>query len=384
MKHIDFFFLFILFCRSGLPQDTLPLPDTNKLVMIFAGDIMGHDTQIVGAYDEAGKRYNYEPTFRYICDYISTADIAVGNLEVTLAGPPYKGYPQFSSPDELALEAKKAGFDVLINANNHALDRGITGFQRTLDILDSLQLLRAGTYRDTSEKEKYHPLIIEKNNIRIALLNYTYGTNGLKIDPPYIINRIDRKQIQVDLEKAKLAEADFTIVCMHWGKEYEREENAEQAELADFIFKMGADAIVGSHPHVIQPIRFLTFPDDSANTYPVVYSLGNFVSNQRAQYKDGGIIAELHFSKISNNIRLDSLLYLPYWVWREDHKEGKSTFYVLPVAKYETNPDSFNLTSGDIYRLNRFADDSRKHLSGCKESGYYQNRKGPDNTEVRP
>lgn len=379
MKYLIFCYIVLIFCQSGFSQDSFPLlntPDTNKLVLLFAGDIMGHDKQIEGAYSLENGNYDYEPTFRYISEYISSADIAIGNLEVTLAGPPYKGYPQFSSPDELAVEAKAAGFDVLINANNHALDRGVRGFNRTLNILDSLQILRAGTYRDTIERNKFHPLLIEKNNIRLAILNYTYGTNGLKIKAPYIINRISRSQIKSDLEKARLASVDYTIVCIHWGKEYERDGNSEQLKLANYIFKMGADAIIGSHPHVVQPIKFLTLPGDSVNNFPVVYSLGNFVSNQRAQYKDGGIVTELHITKIADKTSLDSLLYLPYWVWREDHDKEKSTFYVLPVARYEADTSLFHLTPGDIYRLNRFAKDTRKHLLNAKETGYYRNKKG--------
>ena len=239
-------------------EDTIPLPDTFSLTIVFAGDIMGHDTQIEGAWDSTTQSYNYEPVFRYISDYISDADIAIGNLEVTLGGPPYKGYPQFSSPDALAEEIKKAGFDVLVTANNHALDRGEAGFSRTLDMLDSIGFFRAGTYHDSLEQANIHPLIIEKNSIRIALLNYTYGTNGLKIDMPYIINRIDTSLISRDIDKAKMANPDLIIVFIHWGNEYEREENVTQKKLAAFILSKGVDAIIGSHPHVVQPIRFLS------------------------------------------------------------------------------------------------------------------------------
>lgn len=351
--------------------DTISSPDTHTLTLVFAGDIMGHDTQIEGAYDSATQSYNYEPVFRYVSDYISGADIAIGNLEVTLAGPPYKGYPQFSSPDALAEEIKKTGFDILVTANNHALDRGEAGFTRTLDVLDNIGFFRAGTYRDSIEQANIHPLIIEKNLIRIALLNYTYGTNGLKIKPPCRINRIDTAVIAYELKKAKLANPDFIIVFIHWGNEYEREENTVQKKLAEFIIKNGADAIIGSHPHVVQPFRFITLPGDTLKTCPVVYSLGNFVSNQRAQYKDGGIIAELHISKTGQETRFDSINYLPYWVWRQDRTDGKSTFYVLPVAKYESNPDAFELLPGDVYRLNRFAGDTREHLKIIRESSYY-------------
>lgn len=352
--------------------DSIPVIDTNLLTIIFAGDIMGHDAQIEGAFDSATQLYNYEPTFRYISDYISDADIAIGNLEVTLAGTPYKGYPQFSSPDALAKEIKKAGFDILVTANNHALDRGEAGFVRTLNMLDSLSFCRAGTYYDSLEQASIHPLIFEKNSIRIALLNYTYGTNGLIIKPPYRINRIDTSVIAYEINKARLANPDFTIVFIHWGNEYEREENTYQQKLAEFMLSKGVDAIIGSHPHVVQPVRYISLPDDTLNVYPVVYSLGNFISNQRAQYKDGGIIAELHISKVGQYAKLDSLNYLPYWVWRQDHSNGESTFYIVPVAKYESNPADYEMLPGDIYRLNRFATDTRKHLSNVKESVYYR------------
>lgn len=196
-----------------------------KLSIVFAGDIMGHDAQIIGAWDDSLRKYNYEPTFRFVTDYISAADIAVGNLEVTLAGKPFKGYPQFSSPDELAIEAKNAGFDVMVMANNHCLDRGKKGMIRTHKMLDSLGFLYTGTFLHDSTREKYYPLIVEKNNIRLALLNYTYGTNGLKVDTPFVVNRLDTAQIHADLDKAKLANPDFIIVLTHWGIEYERDEN---------------------------------------------------------------------------------------------------------------------------------------------------------------
>jgi len=366
--------IFLIFFRTQpfvLSQDTVGIRDSTRLTILFAGDIMGHDGQISGAFDSIAGTYNYEPTFRYIKDYLSDADIAVGNLEVTLAGPPYKGYPQFSSPDALALESKYAGFDILAMANNHALDGGKKGFVRTLQVLDSIEILHLGTYRDSLEKDLYHPLIFEKNGIRIALLNYTYGTNGLKIPSPYIINRIDTAQIKADITKAKRALIDCIIVFVHWGLEYERSENKEQEKLAYYMISQGVDVIIGSHPHVVQPIKYLNHEGDTLRKIPVVYSLGNFVSNQRAQYKDGGIIAEIHLSKTTDGLVIDSLNYLPYWVWREDKGSGKSIFYVLPVAKYELEPQTFNLNENDIYRLKRFAKDTREHLDEATESVYY-------------
>lgn len=394
MKWISILSVLFLFIQEPIAQDTVQikladtlivaeLADTSmvsesveQFVLVFAGDIMGHDTQIEGAYVDSSNSYNYEPTFRFLQDYISSADIAVGNLEVTMAGPPYKGYPQFSSPDELAIEAKKAGFDVLVTANNHAADRGSKGIERTISILDSLQFVHAGIYRNEEERVTRYPIVVEKNGFKIALLNYTYGTNGIVVKPPYIVNRIDTATISKDISKAKLADPDYIICTIHWGTEYQRTENAKQRNLARYLLDNGVDAIIGSHPHVVQPIRLekCNF-SDSINQCPVVYSMGNFVSNQRAQYKDGGIMAELHLSKQNGQVKFDSIAYLPYWVYREKVAEEKYTFYVVPVAKYENNPDILDFNDNDLYRFNRYKNDTRILLKEARESDFYMKGK---------
>ena len=350
-------------------------PDTSCVTIIFAGDIMGHDAQILGAYNPETKKYNYESTFRYIKPYIENADIAIGNLEVTLAGPPYKGYPRFSSPDNLAIAAKRAGFDILINANNHALDRGEKGFRRTLHILDSLNIIHTGTFRSNKERVLNYPLIFEKHNIKIALLNYTYGTNSLKIDTPCIINSIDTLIIRQDLEKAKSANPDYIIVAIHWGVEYERYENKIQQKLAGFMLNNGADAIIGSHPHVIQPIvNYYPAESDSSYFNIVVYSLGNFISNQRAQYKDGGIIFEFTLMKTPTVTKVADYRYMPAWVYREEKKD-KSCFYILPVRLFYENEQYFNFSDNDKYKINRFYNDTKELLKNIPESQFYMDYK---------
>jgi hypothetical protein len=349
--------------------------DTSCLRIVFAGDIMGHDAQIEGAWIDSLNGYDYEPTFRYIKPYLETTDIAIGNLEVSLAGPPYKGYPQFSSPDSLAIEAKKAGFDILVTANNHALDRDQKGFNRTLSTLDSLGIIHAGTYTDSISRARNYPLIIEKNGIRIAMLNYTYGTNGLTIRPPSIINRIDTSCIRRDLKKARLANPDFIIVDIHWGIEYERDENTEQQKLAAFMIKNGADAIIGSHPHVIQPVKRY-YPDGSdSSTYNlIVYSLGNFVSNQRARYKDGGIMFEMSLRKTGDQTIVTDYNYMPAWVYRED-KDEKSRFYILPGELYLQNEDYFGFPDHIRYKLIQFYNDTREHLISIPENHFFSGYK---------
>ncbi len=368
-------FLFALLCEGSLLVAQQSQSDTSFLKIMFSGDIMGHDGQIDGAYIDSTGGYNYEPSFRYVKPYLQTADIALCNLEVTLAGPPYKGYPQFSSPDSVAIEARKAGFDIMINANNHALDRGTRGFDRTLTILDSLKIIHTGTFFNDSSRQLNYPLIVEKNNIRIAILNYTYGTNGLTINPPSIINRLDTSIIRKDLEKAKLANPDFIFVTLHWGIEYERDENKEQQKLAEFILKKGADAIIGSHPHVIQPVKYY-YPDknDTSHFNIIVYSLGNFISNQRARYKDGGIIFEITLRKIGNQTVAADYNYTPTWIYRKDRNE-KSTFYILPVALYNNNEDFFNFPDYEKYKITQFYNDTREHLKNIPENHFYTNYK---------
>jgi poly-gamma-glutamate synthesis protein (capsule biosynthesis protein) len=344
--------------------------DTSRLSLVFAGDIMGHDEQIAGAWDPTINGYNYEPSFRYVQSYIEKADIAIANLEVTLAGPPYKGYPQFSSPDALAIAALNAGFDVFIQANNHALDRSQAGFKRTLLMLDSLHIIHTGTFSDSLNRRLNYPLILEKNTIRIALLNYTYGTNGIVIPKPFIINRIDTSRIRQDLNKARLAHPDFIIVTIHWGEEYERFENRTQRQLASLILKHGADAIIGSHPHVIQPIKLYPEADSTAPKI-VVFSEGNFVSNQRAQYKDGGILFELKLIKTAENTKVEEFSYMPTWVYRDD-LPGKSTFYIVPLSFYENNVSFFDLKDHDRYKISQFATDTREHLKNVPENDFFR------------
>ncbi|MCJ7821403.1 MAG: CapA family protein, partial [Bacteroidales bacterium] len=156
----------------------------STLTVLFAGDIMGHDMQIASAYDDSTGAYSYESVFKYIRPVIGGADLAFGNLEVTLGGSPYKGYPAFSSPDVLALACKNAGFDVLATANNHSADRGPKGIARTIRVLDSLAIKHTGTWLSSEARDTLNPLVISEKGIDVALLNYTYGTNGIVVPPP--------------------------------------------------------------------------------------------------------------------------------------------------------------------------------------------------------
>ena len=157
-----------------------------RITLLFVGDLMQHDEQIKAAKTPTG--YDYTDCFKHLKEEISRADIAVGNLEVTLGGKPYRGYPSFSAPDEFLYAIKDAGFDVLMTANNHCLDKGSKGLERTIMMLDSLNLPYAGTYINEEKRRERYPLLVEKNGFRIVFLNYTYGTNGLEPVSPRIVN----------------------------------------------------------------------------------------------------------------------------------------------------------------------------------------------------
>lgn len=346
--------------ETGKPEVTRQDKSGSRLTLIFTGDIMGHDTQIASALATGDHGYDYRPCFAYLEPYFSGADLVIGNLEVTFAGPPYKGYPQFSSPDELADALKMAGFDILVTANNHALDRGIEGVERTVRQLDQRGILHTGTFTGPAARMKHYPLVVEKDGIRIALLNYTYGTNGLKVPPPAIVNRIDTVQIKKDMEKAAGARPDFILVTMHWGNEYEPDESPVQSELASFLFRQGADAVIGSHPHVVQPIR------GSGKGDLVAYSMGNFISNQRDRFRNGGITFELELVKDSEGRRIENPGYLPVWVHKPVTKNG-TLFTLVPAALESGSVQIPGLTGPDRSMMEQFLLDTRATLYGIRE-----------------
>ncbi len=281
--------LFIL----SLLTSSVTLSAQQRITLLFVGDLMQHQAQIDAARTANGS-YDYAPCFSQVCGQISQADIAIGNLEVTLGGTPYAGYPAFSAPDEYLTAIRDAGFDVLLTANNHCLDRGAQGLERTIRMLDSLHIPHAGTYRNDLERRRHYPLFIEKNGFRIALLNYTYGTNGITVSSPYLVNYIDRELIAQDILAAQSRRPDAIIACIHWGEEYQSLPNQEQQELAEWLLQQGVTHIIGSHPHVIQPMELRA---DGHNQHIVAYSLGNFISNMSLSGTDGGLMLTLQLEK---------------------------------------------------------------------------------------
>lgn len=368
-RNIAFFLLLIVLTASCHSQEVVKkiveVPDTSRLKIAFAGDMMGHMPVVNAAYVDTLKTYDYAPFFEYVRPYASTVDMGVVNLEVPLAGPPYSGYPEFSSPDALIDGLKSIGFGVFITANNHSLDRGKQGFERTLDILDSFKIQHTGTFHDSAEMHKLNPLIVEKNKIRLAILNYTYGTNGFKVHKPDIENYIDTAQIRRDVALSKAQGVDFVVVTFHWGIEYERFPSQEQKAVGEFVRKCGADAVIGSHPHVIQPIEVTRNVGDSAEYFPIVYSLGNFVSNQRDRYRDGGIIFELELEKVKET-HIKSFHFMPVWVYKGIINK-RMGYRLIPPFNFDNAVRELHISEADQQKCRDFYSDTRTHLSNVPE-----------------
>jgi poly-gamma-glutamate synthesis protein (capsule biosynthesis protein) len=316
---------------------------------------MQHKPQSDNAYRKGV--YDYSSYFKYLKDYISEADVAVVNLEVTLGGKPYTGYPLFSAPDEYAVALKDAGFNVFLTSNNHALDRGKRGLERTLDVLDTLGIRHVGTYRNMEEKVRNHPMMLTKNNIRMAFLNYTYDTNGINASPPNVVNYIDTIQIKKDIRDAKgFLGADLVIVGIHWGEEYKLIQNKEQERLAELMVREGADLVIGSHPHVVQPTHVLR-NDKGEITNLIVYSLGNFVSNMTQVNTDGGQMIKVVVAKENLKTTIKSCSYQLIYVDRQKNGD-KIDFTLLLVSRFENMKDS--ISSASYNKMMIFAKNARE------------------------
>lgn len=340
--------------------------EDQHISLTFIGDVMGHDPQITGAWFDSIKGYDYDHCFQYIKPIVEKSDYAVANLELTLNGAPYSGYPQFCSPDTIAGALKNAGFDMLLTSNNHSVDKGDKGIKRTIEVLDKRNIPHTGTFLSQADRDSLYPLLVDVKGCRIAFLNCTYGTNGLKAKQ-HLVNYIDTAEIRKDLEKAK-EKADYVILCIHWGKEYIINASKEQRALATYFFENGADLIIGSHPHVLQEIEKQKFTYKGKEKEGLIYfSHGNFISNQRARYKNGGMISHVNLRVDSTGkVHLEDYGYTPTWIWRK--LDGKKyRYYVVPVAYYEAHPDEFKFTDADKYKFNTFKKDTRTHLKTSKE-----------------
>ncbi len=335
------------------------------------GDIMAHQGNLNNAYSPKTGNYDFTGFLEYVKPYLSKADLTIGNFETVTAGPKtgYTSYPSFNTPDAILSALSGAGFDILSTANNHCLDRGITGLSRTIEMIKNNNMINVGS--STNGSNKY--VIKEVNGVKLGILAYSGMFNGLdrKLSAEQkntYISPINEQQMQKDIKAAKDAEADAVIVIVHWGTEYQREPNSTQKTLAKKLISWGADIILGSHPHVIQKSEIIKV--NGRDKY-IIYSMGNFISGYRRVDKanrpnkvftEDGVIVNLQLEKAPDKgVVIKAVDYVPTWVDKY-YVNNRPVFKIIPI------PDINNISGKYITDYNRpYIQQSYKNTMGIME-----------------
>lgn len=327
-----------------------------KISINAFGDLLIHNSIYDAAKD--GDEYNFNSQFEDIKNKVIDADYTIGNLEVPVGKSDFSNYPSFRAPYQLLYSMRDIlDVELLVTASNHTLDKGYGGLKTTLNCLDEVGINHIGSY--SSEEDSENILIEDINGAKVAILAYTYGTNGYPMpsENKCAVSLIDKDKIVKDSQKAKTLGADFIVVKLHWGNEYETYASNYQKELAEFIFSStDAQLIIGDHPHVVQEVEKMTVEKDGVTKEGVViYSLGNFISGQNKEYRDTGIIAKANIviDKLNNdNNYIESVEYTPVFVDRNSSNTGKR-YRVIDINEgilnYENNSD--NLISNEEYNI---------------------------------
>lgn len=308
--------------------------------ILAVGDIMFHLPQVKSAYNEDTNSYDFTDVFKYVKPYINSSDISIANFETVTYGNDigFSGFPRFNSPVETLYALKDAGFDILNTANNHSIDRGKDGIINTIHHINSYGMKNIGTYKEPSE----NILVEDVNGIKIAFLSYSYGFNGLdslltEDELAYMVSKIDEKKIKEEIEKAKALNSDIIVVYIHWGNEYEREPSKYQVELGRNMVNWGANIVLGSHPHVIQ--RSEVIEKDGKNNF-IIYSMGNFLSNQRKEsmgnkYAEDGIMVRIDLEKniLEEETLIKDIEFIPTWVRRYE-EDNRIKYEILPIKDF--------------------------------------------------
>jgi len=348
-----------------------PEPYYTEAKLIAVGDIMMHLPQTRSGYDAETNTYNYDSFFSEITPFLQ-GDWVIGNLETPLAGEDlrYTGFPEFNAPPELADSLKLAGFNILTTTNNHSLDRREKGILRTLDNLRSRGLIPVGTAATPEEAEEI--TMVTHHDITMAILAYTYGTNGIPIPEgkPYLVSMINETRMIADIKKARVLGAELITVALHFGNEYQSDPTEEQKLLVDTLFQAGADIILGSHPHVIQPYEIVEVTTDEGvhKKGVVIYSMGNFISNQdrflnRNKPTDVGVIFEVGIRKLypDQTVELSEVKAIPTYVHKYKDN-GKSQYRILPLEAILSERNDDLLTVEDYKRIEPYYLEASTHL----------------------
>jgi poly-gamma-glutamate capsule biosynthesis protein CapA/YwtB (metallophosphatase superfamily) len=361
------------------PDETELEPEKPKLyfkeaTLTAVGDIMMHSPQIPAGYNTQTKAYNYDHFFSEVKPLLSAGDWVIGNLETPLAGAEqgYSGYPQFNAPEALADALKLAGINILSTANNHSLDRREDGVLKTIDHLRESGLLFTGTAQSKDESDEL--LIVTKNDISMAILSYTYGTNGIPVPEgkDYLVNLINEEKMIEVIRRARNEKVDVVTIALHFGLEYQREPTNAQKELVRTLIASGADIILGSHPHVVQPYEKIEVTTDQgqSRTGFVIYSLGNFISNQgpaqgTAKYTDVGLILNLKIQKQfpEGIIRITEIDPIHTWVHKyHDPELQRRNYRIIPIESTVTTKSDDQLSDNEYKLLKEYLVEMDEHL----------------------
>lgn len=345
------------------PPEPEPEPEPIVAHLMVGGDVMSHTPLTDDCYVAETDSYDYTHVLQFAAPQLALADYAAANLETPLAGGQHSGYPRFNSPDELAWNIREAGFDLLSTANNHTKDKGMEGLFRTLDVLDQAGVAHVGTYRSQEERDASHGIhVADVGGISVAFLAYTYGLNGSRIDDDLRFSanlfnldyyttlcNPDYQLLEEDMAAARALETDLIAVIVHWGNEYRTQQNVHQENLAQFLVGQGADLVLGGHPHVLQPYMTVTAPgfDGQEREGFVIYSLGNFISNQNFAddpWQDLAtkttVILDLELTKTSEgDASLTDVRYTPYYMLHRNRQPVGERRHLVNVhqamAEYE-------------------------------------------------
>lgn len=305
---------------SGKTQQSKTQSSKVKTARVMAnGDILIHNG-LYGSAEQADGTYDFKPFFEYAKDWISSADLAIGDYEGTISPDyPLAGYPLFNAPSEIADAMKDTGYDVVDLAHNHILDSGLSGALNTVKTFDKLGMPSIGVYKKDRDKEDI--LIKNVNGIKIAILGYSYAYNGLEAnlsaeDYEKHMSDLNEDKMKAEIQEAE-KKADVTIVMPQMGVEYRREPTQEQVTLYHKMIDWGADVIFGGHPHVVEPSE--TVEKDGEKKF-IIYSMGNFISNQRLETVDDiwterGLLMDVTFEKKNHKTKIKTVAAHPTMVW---------------------------------------------------------------------
>ena len=336
--------IFLIFSTNLFAEGNEQATDSlSTLEFSFVGDIMCHSTQFKFAKVN-DSLFDFKPVYREIKPYFDNSDVVVGNLEtvIEVEGVKFSGYPVFNTPKDFLAGLKFAGFNILSTANNHAYDINQRGVLSTLKYIKENGIKSVGTYKSQSNRDSV--IIFKKNGIKYSILSYTYGVNLYKIpdEKSYLVNRINEKLIEADIKNYREKGSDLIIIVFHFGTEYATKPNNYQKKIVSKTIEFGADIIIGSHPHTLQPIEYYKSVNGNIDSGFVSYSLGNFYSNQRWRYSDGGAVLNFTVQKniFNGSISLSGVRYLPIWVYK-GYTENGSEYIILPsdIVFDETTPN---------------------------------------------